>query len=384
MASASALTTSFQQWSSKPRAMVLNSSHMLVLSNEEIARLLTIDECMAALEPMYRDVAEERVLFSPRVDNIAPNAHAQGYYAFKHMGGTWPREKVQALRINSDVVTHPLVAGTPRRVKQPLAPGGRWVGLVLLFSTETGQLLAMFPDGVMQRLRVGATSGLGLKHLARADARCLAIIGSGWQAGTQLSAALAVRKFEEVRVYSPRRESREAFVAESREKFDAKITAADSPDACVDGADVIAASTSSMVRVIEPRWLRPGVHVSCIKTQEVDAEVLNRCDRVVLSNRRQAKHYDNVMQDTPNVQSESARGWWNDGRVRIERFPDLADVLTERASGRQSDREITCFVNNVGTGLQFAAAGAYVLGRARAGRLGTELPDDWFTEDVHP
>jgi ornithine cyclodeaminase/alanine dehydrogenase-like protein (mu-crystallin family) len=361
---------------------------VLILSNEEIARLLTIEECMAALEPMYRDVAEERVLFSPRVDNIAPNAHAQGYYAFKHMGGTWPREKLQALRINSDVVTHPLMAGTARRVKQPLAPGGRWVGLVLLFSTETGQLLAMFPDGVMQRLRVGATSALGLRHLAREDARRLALIGSGWQAGTQLSAALAVRKFREVRVWSPRRESREAFVAEARKLHEVahsvQIRAVESAEACVEGADVVAAATSSMVRVIEPRWLKPGLHVSCIKTQEVDAEVLQRCDRVLLSNRRQAKHYDNVMKDTPNVQSESARGWWNDGSVRMEGFADLADVLTERASGRQNDGEITCFVNNVGTGLQFAAAGAYVLGRARAERVGTELPDDWFTENVHP
>ena len=339
---------------------------------------------MAALEPMYRDVAEERVLFSPRVDNIAPNAHPQGYYAFKHMGGTWPREKVQALRINSDVVTHPLVAGKPRRVKQPLAPGGRWVGLVLLFSTETGALLAMFPDGVMQRLRVGATSGLGLRHLAREDARRLALIGSGWQAGTQLSAALAVRKFSEVRVWSPRRESREAFVAEARRLHDLELRAVESAEDCVDGADVIAAATSSMVRVIEPRWLKPGVHVSCIKTQEVDAEVLQRCDRVVLSNRRQAKHYDNVMKDTPNVKTESARGWWNDGSVRLERFGDLADVLTERASGREGDREITCFMNNVGTGLQFAAAGACVLAKARAAGVGTELPDDWFSEDVHP
>src|SRR2546423_8361401 len=126
MASASALPTSFQHGSSRARAMVLISSHMLVLSNEEIARLLTIEECMAALEPMYRDVAEERVLFSPRVDNIAPNSHREGYYAFKHMGGTWPREKIQALRINSDVVTHPLVAGKQRRAEQPLSPCGPW------------------------------------------------------------------------------------------------------------------------------------------------------------------------------------------------------------------------------------------------------------------
>ena len=171
---------------------------MLVLSNEEIARLLTIEECMAALEPMYRDVAEERVLFSPRVDNIAPNSHPEGYYAFKHMGGTWPREKIQALRINSDVVTHPLVAGKPRRVKQPLAPGDRWVGLVLLFSTETGALLAMFPDGVMQRLRVGATSGLGLRHLARPDAARLALIGTGWQAGAR---RLLLRSLEPAYLY---------------------------------------------------------------------------------------------------------------------------------------------------------------------------------------
>src|SRR5438045_3015197 len=204
---------------------------MLVLSNEDIARLLSVEECMAALEPMYRDVAEERVLFSPRVDNIAPNSHPEGYYAFKHMGGTWPREKIQALRINSDVVTHPLVAGKPRRVKQPLAPGskgGRWVGLVLLFHTETGQLLAMFPDGVMQRVRVGATSGLGLKHLAREDARTLALIGSGWQAGTQLEAALSVRPFSEVRVYSPRRETREAFVADARQLHETTNVAGES------------------------------------------------------------------------------------------------------------------------------------------------------------
>src|SRR5438093_4692669 len=276
---------------------------MLVLSNDEIARLLTMEDCMAALEPMYRDYANERALLSPRVDNISPSSHPGGYYGFKHMGGTWPAQRIQALRINSDVVTHPLIAGKPRRVKQPLA-GGRWVGLVLLFSTDTGALLAMFPDGVMQRLRVGATSGLGLKHLAREDAQRLALIGSGWQAGTQLAAALTVRRFREVRVYSPRRETREAFVAESKKIHRVDIVAVDSAEACVDGADVIAAATSSMVRVIEPRWLKPGVHVSCIKTQEVDAEVLSGCDRVLFSNRRQTKHLDNAMKDTPNLKAE--------------------------------------------------------------------------------
>src|SRR5512140_2084607 len=228
---------------------------MLVLSNDDVARLLGMPECIAVLEEMYHDFARDRALVSPRVDNIAPNSTEGASYAFKHMGGTWPARGVQALRINSDVLTHPLSAGKPRRVKQPLA-GGRWVGLVLLFSTETGQLLAMFPDGVMQRMRVGAANGIAMRHLAREDATSLAIIGSGWQAGAQLMAAMATRPIKRVRVYSPRAQTREQFVSEARATHRIDITAAQTADECVEGADVIMAATSSMVRVLEPRWLK--------------------------------------------------------------------------------------------------------------------------------
>ncbi|MGH8668667.1 MAG: ornithine cyclodeaminase family protein [Burkholderiales bacterium] len=349
---------------------------MLVLSNDEVARLLSIEECMAALEPMYRDYAGARALLSPRVDNMAPTRHPGGYYAFKHMGGTWPAQSIQALRINSDVITHPLVAGQARRVKQPLA-NGRWVGLVLLFSTESGALLAMFPDGVMQRLRVGAASGLGLKHLAREDASSLALIGSGWQAGAQLMAARALRRFKEIRVYSPRKESRERFASENQ------ISCKDTAQACVEGADVILAATSSMVRVIEPQWLEPGMHVGCIKSQEIDGAVLDRCDRVFVHDRQQAKQYNNVLAGTPHVKQEHEEGWWQEP-ARKGRYPDLGELLAGSAPGRQRADEITCFANNVGTGLQFAAAGAFLLKKAREQKAGQELPDEWFTEDVHP
>lgn len=332
---------------------------------------------MAALEPMYRDYLDSRALLSPRFDNIIPNSREDGYYAFKHMGGGWPAQSIQALRINSDVITHPVLAGKPRRVKQPMADG-RWVGLVLLFNTDSGKLAAMFPDGVMQRMRVGAASGLALKHLAREDASTLALIGTGWQAGSQLMAARAVRKFRDVRVYSPRKESRDAFVAQHE-----NVRAVDSAEACVEGADVILSATSSMVRVVEPKWLKPGMHVGCIKSQEIDGEVLDRCDRVFVHNRRQAKQFNNVMPGTPNVDEKREHGWWRDA-ARQDRYPDLSELLSERAPGRERADEITCFANNVGLGLQFAAAGALVLRKAREQGVGKELPDDWFTEDVHP
>jgi alanine dehydrogenase len=189
-------------------------------------------------------------------------------------------------------------------------------------------------------------------------------------------AARAVRRFEKVRVFSPRAESRAAFAAQFK-----NVKTVDSAQACVDGADIILAATSSMVRVIEPKWLKPGMHLGCIKSQEIDGEVLDRCDRIFVHNRQQAKQINNVMPGTPNAKKQHEEGWWKDP---ARSYSDLGELLTGKAPGRRSEAEITCFANNVGTGLQFAAAGAAVLAKARQMRIGTELPDDWFSEDVHP
>jgi ornithine cyclodeaminase/alanine dehydrogenase-like protein (mu-crystallin family) len=320
---------------------------------------------------MYRDLADGRALGAPRIDNLAPNSTAGAYYAFKQMGGTWPARSIQALRINSDVITHPVIDGRPRRVKVPAA-GGRWVGLVALFSTETGELLALFPDGVMQRLRVGAANGLAARYLGRADASEVALIGTGWQAGAQLMALRAVRPISRVRIYS------------LTPADGLSVTVATSAEECVRGADLIVSATSSMSRTIDPGWLRPGVHASCIKGQEVDAAVLRRCDRVVVHTRDQSMLIENVLPGTPNVSADATVAWWSDPSLRIGELPDLPALVAGRAAGRERADEITCFVNNLGTGLQFAALGALLLDRARAAGAGRDLPREWFTESVHP
>lgn len=356
---------------------------MLVLSNEQIEEMIRMEDVLIVLEELYRDIAAGAALNSPRIDNLAPTVRADAYYGFKHMGGTWPRRGVQALRINSDIITHPAVEGRRRRVKVPSA-GGRWVGLVELFSTETGELLAIFPDGIIQRMRVGATNGLAAKYLSRAASTSVGLIGAGWQAGTQLMAVTAVRPIESVKVYSLRPESRQAFAEEYTAKLGIPVVAVDNPEDCVRNVDILLAATSSMVPVLRPEWLKPGMHISCIKTQEVDRAVLERCDITVVHTSRQTKQYDNIMPGTPNILGEHLQGWWNEEGMNWESFADLAALVGGKINGRSADHQITCFVNNVGMGLQFAAAGAVILDKARKLGAGTELPATWFTESVHP
>ena len=78
------------------------------------------------------------------------------------------------------------------------------------------------------------------------------------------------------------------------------------------------------------------------------------------------------------------RGWGVAKEVDFDALPTLPELIAGKHEGRSSRDEVTCFVNNVGLGYQFAAAGSVVYRRAREMGLGRELPTDWFTEDVHP
>src|SRR3954452_8146126 len=183
----------------------------LILSNDDVEKLLTMPECIDVLEEAYVELAEGRGVNRTRSDCITPTANPDAIYGMKSMDGVIPKLGIGAIRINSDIVTFPKKGNNIVREKVPAAPNGRYTGLVLLFSTENGEPLAIFPDGVMQRMRVGAANGLGVKYLARKDANTVGILGSGWQAGSQLMAVCAVREIASIRCFSPNAANRDAF-----------------------------------------------------------------------------------------------------------------------------------------------------------------------------
>jgi ornithine cyclodeaminase/alanine dehydrogenase-like protein (mu-crystallin family) len=355
----------------------------LILSNDDVGKLLTMTECIAVLEDAYAEFAEGRGVSRTRSDCFAPTARSDALYSLKSMDGVIPKLGVGAVRINSDILTWPKKGNNIRREKVPAAPGGRYVGLVLLFSTENGEPLAILPDGVMQRMRVGAANGLGAKYLARADARTVAILGSGWQAGAQLMAACAVRDIERIRCFSPDAEHRAAFAREMSAQLGVEVAPVAQPEEAIAGADIVMCASNTLDAIFFERWIEPGMHLSSIKVPEIEPAAVKRADRTAIHVHEPSPLHV-ATKDLVLPERTEGRGWAAGDAIAFDKLPTLPDLIAGRAAGRGSDREVTCFINNIGLGYQFAAAGALLYRKAKGSGLGHDLPTDWFTEDVHP
>ena len=355
----------------------------LVLSNEEIEKLLTMPACIDVLERTYIEMSEGRSVNRVRSDCLVPSKRQDAVYSLKSMDAVIPQLGVGAVRIDSDIVTWPKQGANIRRVKVPLAPNGRYVGLVLLFSCESGEPLAIMPDGVLQRIRVGATNGLGVKYLARNDAKAVGILGSGWQAGTQLMAVCAVRDIETIRCFSPNRDHCTAFAKEMSSILGITVDPVGQPEEAVAEADIVMCATNSIDNIFFARWIRPGIHISSIKLPEIEVAAIRRADRFVIHT-QDTKPLHVAAKDLKVPETADGRGWRSGEGIDFQGTPALADVIAGAVAGRRSNREVTCFINNLGLGLQFAAAGAVIYRKAKETGVGRELPTEWFTQDVHP
>src|SRR5215471_13773609 len=357
---------------------------VILLTNEDVEPLLAMPDCIEAIEAAFSDLGNSDAVDIPRQDAIVPIARAGAVHDLKTMSGTWPRAKIAAIRLNSDIVHGPVINGKARRVKIALSePGGRYNGQVLLFSTDTGQLLLMANDGIMQRARVGATSGVAAKYLARKDAKRLGLLGTGFQAGGQLEAMCAVRDFAEIKIFSPTAENRRRFAEHYRKLLDRNIRAVDSAEEAADGVDVLVTATNSVSPTVKPEWLKAGMHLSSINRTELKPDVFARVERLIVNAREGGKSF--TARNCPEIggfnQNDRAA---HTGIADVSKVPELRDLTSGRAKGRESASEITCFHNYQGLGLQFAAIGAIVYREAVKRKIGLELDDHYFTQDVHP
>ena len=350
----------------------------LILSNDDVRKALNVKECLDVMEDSYREQAASRAVNRPTCHSYLPHALPNSTYSFKSVDGGIGKYGVLALRVTSDVVQEQQLHGSVRLEKLPLAKG-MFVGLVQLFSAETGELLAIMPDGLIQQTRVGVTSALGMKVMARKNSQLLGLIGTGGQAKSHYRFMTAVMPIKRVKVFSPNVDHRKAFAVDMERETGIPCEPVDSSERAVSGVEVICSATNSSRPVVNLDWLQPGMHYNSIREFETDLEVLQRCDVIAIHTQFGGiQHYQppGIVEDMPGVRREKARDW--------SKYPEICDLIAGNAPSRTNDKQITFFLNNVGTGVQFAAMGYCAYKAAKDRGLGHEIPTEWFLQDIKP
>jgi ornithine cyclodeaminase/alanine dehydrogenase-like protein (mu-crystallin family) len=213
----------------------------------------------------------------------------------------------------------------------------------MLYDAKTAQPLALIEANHLGQIRTGAASGYATDLMANPRAETLGIIGSGFQARTQLDAIRAVRPIKTVRVWSRSAEKRRRFAEES------SVTAVDSAEEAVRSAQIVVTATNSKDPVLESNWIESGTMINAMGSnvanrRELPADLIKRADLIVCDSIEQAKieagdllladHWSNVV--------------------------ELKDVQQ-----RYDPRQIT-ICKSLGLGVEDVAAGAFLYERALA------------------
>lgn len=248
--------------------------------------------------------------------------------------------------------------------------GGKVRFLVALYrqdGEEAGRLEALIEANLLGAYRTGAASGVAARVLANPGAAEVAVIGSGWQARTQVHAISRAIPGSRFRVFSRDPGRRAAFVAELVEQLGVTAVAAGSAEEAIRGATVVVTMTNSDRPVFEAGWVEPGALVigagsNIPNRNEVPPDLVAAAEVVVVDQLEAAR-----LESGDLLLAEAA------GKFDWSRAVEIGDVLTGRDPGRRSAAGIVLFESH-GLALWDVAAGAYVLAQARRAKLGTEVP----------
>lgn len=368
---------------------------VLALNNEEIAGILDMRLCMEALEEGYRELGEGRAVNSPRIDILSPRRyidHSGRAFPGSHMLKTMSAatSKYAAIRFLTDMLYWRESSGGLRRERTPESQTSYSVtrGLILLFSLNSGELVAVLAEGHIRNLRVGASAGLAARYLAKKDASCVGLLGTGYMARAHIEAIVEARKINQVRVYSPNAEHREGFASEIGCAIDAEVAPAGSAEEALKGSDIVILATNALSPVFKAEWLEKGMHVTCVRHCEIAGDAYLRFDSIVLNSKNNFSvwHYESRSDEAGelpgHILADYTLGYppGDVSEIDWKSLPDLPDLILGRHPGRTREEDVTCFDNSVGFGLQFAAVAGRVYEIARERGIGKEAPGEFFPD----
>lgn len=361
----------------------------MIINNEDVAKVLTMEMTIAALEESYRGLATGETVCRPRIDIRIPTSDPAKVYQWGTMEGG-STSGYFAIRMKSDVVHEKAYGGALTQEKYSTRPG-MYCGLVFLTAIETGEPLALINDGVLQHMRVGADGAIGVKHVAKKDAAVVGMLGSGGMARSHMEAFRCVRDIRRLQVFSPTRAHREAFAREMTDKHGIDVKVCDSPHDVYRGADIVAGLTDSTVPVLEGKRLERGAHIVNIGGGGApDDESLARVDIYLrFGNAPAPRERPDLVIDDEHLTWSARPGAAGSKRSRKRRgvsLPDkvvyLAQLIEGKHPGRTSGDQISYSERGNLQGAQFYAVAAKVYEGAKAAGLGREIPTEWLLQDI--
>lgn len=354
----------------------------IIITDEDVATHLSVRDCIDAMRVAFRDFSGGDAVNRPRLRYLARHPDpGLRYMANVHVGAV-PSVGVACVRAGSQIL-RPAGPDNPRRSYENPA-SFNW-GIVILYSIETAEPLALMQEFHLSGMRVGATTGAAVDAMCRKDANKLGLYGTGKQARSALEAILAVRPIRQVYVYSPNRKHREDFCKETA-RDGVAITPVENPRSCVTGMDIVCCATNAMEPVFDGDWLEDGQFVCSIansdvtnKRSEVDEKTFRRAHSIIVND------WESVVD---NDQSELLDPIAS-GTVDRANVHELGDVFTgkqliQQAARGEKTKGVIYYKNNSGLAIQFAAAGAILHERVLKAGGNKSIPKEWLGSDLSP
>jgi alanine dehydrogenase len=309
------------------------------ITEQEVVKLLDLNDAIQALEAGLKLEAEGRAA------NMVKTHINWGHNNLHAIGATFTGDGV----VGTKTWAH---------------TGGGTCPLLILFDSETGALKAIIEAFALGQMRTGGISGVATKWLAKEDADEMALIGTGKQALAQLAAVAAVRPLKRVRVFSPRAESRENFIARARQEFDTAYVNAKSVEEAVEGAGIITTVTRAEKPFLTAAMVAPGTHINAVggiapDRNEIATDILARSSQVVVD------QLDSVKRLSAELQSYFNEKTWS--------MVQPISKFLAAGNKRQKSDDLTVF-KAMGMGVSDLALGTEIYKRALQQNAGRPIP----------